>query len=211
MSRIKYAGPGSLSDRELLAVILGTPDALDMATDVLTQVGQALDWLDLGAHQLQQIEGIGEQTAWRLLAIAEMGKRMSRPLSPRVRISAPSHIADLMMSELAGLTQEELWVIALSTRNEVIDKVRLYRGSLNTSVVRVGEVLRVAMLRNAAAFVIVHNHPSGIPDPSPEDIRITREIAQCAKTMDIPLLDHVIIGHHNKYVSLKERGLGFEA
>ncbi len=210
MSRIKYAGPGSLSDRELLAVILGTPDALDMATDVLTQVGQALDWLDLGAHQLQQIEGIGEQTAWRLLAIAEMGKRMSRPLSPRVRISAPSHIADLMMSELAGLTQEELWVIALSTRNEVIDKVRLYRGSLNSSVVRVGEVLRVAMLRNAAAFVMVHNHPSGVPDPSPEDVRITREVAQCAKTMDMPLLDHVIIGHHNKYVSLKERGLGFE-
>ncbi|MBP8055135.1 MAG: DNA repair protein RadC [Chloroflexi bacterium] len=209
MNRIKYAGPGALSDRELLAVILGTPDALDMATEVLTQVGQALDWLDLGAQQLQQVEGIGEQTAWRLLAIAEMGKRMARPLTPRVTITSPSTAADLLMSDMMGLSQEELWVISLNTRNEVIGKERVYRGSLNTSVIRIGEILRVPMLRNAAAFIVAHNHPSGQPEPSPEDIRVTREIAECAKTMDIPLLDHVIIGHH-RYVSLKERGLGFD-
>lgn len=209
MNRIKYAGPGSLSDRELLAVILGTPDALDMATDVLSQVGQALDWLDRGARQLQQVEGVGEQTAWRLLAIAEMGKRMSRPHPDRTRLSSPSDIANLMMSDMAGLTQEELWVISLNTRNELIDRVRLYRGSLNTSVIRVGEILRVPMLRNAAAFAICHNHPSGDPSPSPEDIRTTREVAECAKVMDIAFLDHLIIGHF-KYVSLKERGLGFD-
>lgn len=209
MSRIKYVGPGALSDRELLAVILGTPDALDMATDVLSQVGQALDWLDLGAQQLQQIEGVGEQTAWRLLAIAELGRRMSRPHPGRTRLSSPSDIANLMMGELAGLMQEELWVISLNTRNELIDKVRLYRGSLNTSVIRVGEILRVPMLRNAAAFALCHNHPSGDPSPSPEDIRTTREVAECAKVMDIAFLDHLIIGHY-KYVSLKERGLGFD-
>lgn len=209
MNRIKFAGPTSLSDRELLAVILGTPDALDMATDVLGRVGQAVDWLDRGAQQLQQVEGVGEQTAWRLLAIAEMGRRMSRPLPGRTRLSSPSDIANLMMGDLAGLTQEELWVISLNTRNELIDRVRLYRGSLNSSVIRVGEILRVPMLRNAAAFAVCHNHPSGNPEPSPEDIRTTREIVQCAKVMDIECLDHLIIGHY-KYVSLKERGLGFE-
>ncbi len=209
MNRIKYTGAGALSDRELLAVILGTPDALDMANDVLTQVGQPLDWIDLGAQQLQQVDGVGEQTAWRLLAIAEMGRRISRPLAQKVSITSPSDVAKMMMGEMAGLPQEELWVIPLNTRNEVLDKVRVYRGSLNTAVVRISEILRVGVLRNAAAFIMVHNHPSGQPDPSPEDVRLTREVAQCAEKMNMSLLDHLIIGHY-RYVSLKEKGLGFE-
>lgn len=209
MNRIKYAGPRALSDGELLAVILGTPDAVDMACEVLSQVGSALDWLDLGAAQLQQIDGVGEQTAWRLLAVAELGRRMSRPLVERPRISSPSDAAHLVMADMMGLKQEELWVIPIDTRNKVIDIVKVYKGSLNTSVVRIGEILRAAILRNAAAFIVVHNHPSGEPSPSPEDIRVTREIVQTAKVMDVELLDHIIIGH-NSYVSMKERGLGFD-
>ena len=107
------------------------------------------------------------------------------------------------------LEQEHLRLILLDTRNYVIDTPTLYIGSLNTSMIRIGEVFRDAIRRNAAALIAAHNHPSGDPAPSPEDVNVTRQIVQAGKLLDIDLLDHIIIGRQ-RYVSLKERGLGFD-
>jgi DNA repair protein RadC len=109
---------------------------------------------------------------------------------------------------MAGLSQENLWVINLDTRNRMLNIEKLYVGSLNSSMVRVGELFRSAIQRNAASIIVVHNHPSGDPTPSPEDIALTKSIVQAGKLLDIELLDHLVIGQ-SKFVSMKERGLGF--
>jgi DNA repair protein RadC len=109
---------------------------------------------------------------------------------------------------MSALEQEVLRVILLDSRNRVMDVVELYRGSLNSSQVRVGELFRPAIRRNAAALIVVHNHPSGDPTPSPDDVAITRAIVQAGKLLDIEVLDHLVIGR-GRFVSLKERGLGF--
>ena len=109
---------------------------------------------------------------------------------------------------MSALEQEELWVMLLNIRNQVLDIDKLYRGSLTTSQVRVGELFKSAIRRNAAAIIVVHNHPSGDPSPSPEDIALTRAIIQAGELLDIQVLDHLVVGL-SKHVSLKERGLGF--
>jgi DNA repair protein RadC len=114
----------------------------------------------------------------------------------------------LVRFEMSALEQEELWVILLNTRNSVIDVDAVYKGSLNSSQVRVGELFRTAIRRNAAAIIVVHNHPSGDPTPSPDDVAITRAILQAGKLLDIDVLDHLVIAG-GRHVSLKERGLGF--
>jgi DNA repair protein RadC len=106
------------------------------------------------------------------------------------------------------LDHEQLRIVLLDTKNRVQDIVTLYVGSLNTAVIRVGEVFKDALRRNMAAIVIVHNHPSGDPMPSPEDVRVTEKIVQAGELLNIDVLDHLVIGH-GRYVSLKERGLGF--
>lgn len=123
-------------------------------------------------------------------------------------VHSPDDAAALVRFEMSALEQEELWVILLNTRNSVIDVVSVYRGSLNSSQVRVGELFRTAIRRNAAAIIVVHNHPSGDPTPSPDDVAITRAIIQAGKLLDIDVLDHLVIGR-GRHVSMKERGLGF--
>jgi DNA repair protein RadC len=112
------------------------------------------------------------------------------------------------MHDLSGLEQEELHVVCLDTRNRVMFTKQIYKGSLNSSQVRVGELFKEAIRRSAASIIIVHNHPSGDPTPSPEDIAITRAIVQAGKLLDIEVLDHLVIANW-RYASLKERGLGF--
>ena len=109
---------------------------------------------------------------------------------------------------MSALEQEELRVILLDTRNTVMDVVTVYKGSLNSSQVRVGELFKEAIRRNAAAVILIHNHPSGDPEPSPDDVAVTRSIVEAGKLMDIKMLDHIVIGA-GRYISLKERGLGF--
>jgi DNA repair protein RadC len=113
-----------------------------------------------------------------------------------------------MMYEMSALEQEEMWVLLLDTRNRYLSLEKLYRGSLNSSQIRIGELFKVAIRRNAATIIVSHNHPSGDPTPSPDDIAITRAIVQAGKLLDVDVLDHLVIGN-GRYVSLKERGLGF--
>jgi DNA repair protein RadC len=123
-------------------------------------------------------------------------------------VHSPADAAILVQYEMSALEQEVLKVILLDSRNHVMDIAELYRGSLNSSQVRVGELFRPAIRRNSAAIIIAHNHPSGDPSPSPDDIAITRAIVQAGKLLDIDVLDHLVIGK-GRFVSMKERGLGF--
>lgn len=130
--------------------------------------------------------------------------------SPEERpiVQSPKEVYPIISPFLAPLQQEELWIVCLSTRNSVISVNQIYKGSLNSSQVRIGEMFRQAILEQAASIIVAHNHPSGDPTPSPDDIAVTRAIHEGGKLLDIEVLDHLIIGASG-YVSLKERGLGF--
>jgi DNA repair protein RadC len=153
--------------------------------------------------------GMGNAKASQVKAAIELGNRL-RLEAPdeKPAIHSPADAAAQVQYEMAGLTQEHLWVINLDTRNRMLNIEKVYIGSLNSSMVRVGELFRAAIQRNAASIIVVHNHPSGDPTPSPEDIALTKSIVQAGKLLDIDLIDHLVIGQ-NKYVSMKERGLGF--
>jgi DNA repair protein RadC len=124
------------------------------------------------------------------------------------KIRSPRDAAALLMVEMGHLDQEELRTVILNTKNQVLAIVTVYKGSLNTSAVRVGEIFKEALRRNAAGVIIAHNHPSGEPDPSVEDVRVTRQIVEAGKLLDVECLDHLVIGQ-GRFVSMRERGLGF--
>src|SRR5512132_2495558 len=126
----------------------------------------------------------------------------------RRQVKSPTDIADLHLLEMSHLDQEHLRTVLLDTKNRVQVISTVYIGSLNASMVRVGELFKEAIRRNSAALIVVHNHPSGDPTPSPEDVLVTREIIAAGKLLDIDVLDHLVIGH-GRFVSLRERGLGF--
>jgi DNA repair protein RadC len=154
--------------------------------------------------------GLGEAKAAAIKAAIELGRRLALEApEERPAIHSPADAAALVQYEMSALEQEHLRVMLLNTRNQVMDIVELYHGSLNSSMVRVGEVFKPAVRRNAASILVVHNHPSGDPTPSPEDIAVTKAMIEAGKLMDIEVLDHLVIGQ-GKYVSMKERGLAFE-
>jgi DNA repair protein RadC len=159
---------------------------------------------------MTEVKGIGQAKAVEVKASLELGRRLiSSTPAERPRVSSPADAANLLMTEMAFLEQEHLRLVLLDTRNHVLSTPTIYIGSLNTSVLRVGELFRAAIKENAAAIIVAHNHPSGDPAPSPEDIRVTAQIVKAGKLLDIDVLDHVIIGRQ-RFVSLKERGLGFD-
>lgn len=131
-----------------------------------------------------------------------------RPDEGRTQIRSPSDVAALLMAEMSHLDHEQLRVISLDTKNRILAMSILYRGSLNSSLVRVGEVFKEAIRLNAAAIVVVHNHPSGAPDPSPDDVLVTRQIVEAGRLLDIEAVDHLVIGK-GRFVSMRERGMGF--
>lgn len=123
-------------------------------------------------------------------------------------IQSPNEAAALLLYDMGALEQEHLRVMLLDTRNRLIRTAEVYRGSLSSSVMRVGEVFRDAVRANAASIIVAHNHPSGDPTPSPEDVSVTKAIVEAGRLLDIEVLDHIVIGM-NRFISLKERGLGF--
>ncbi len=159
--------------------------------------------------ELCQQHGIGEAKAAQIKAAIELGRRLGLE-SPEERpvINIPADAAALVAYEMAALEQEHLRVILLDTRNHVLEVVEVYKGSVNSSQVHVGELFKAAIRRGATAMIVVHNHPSGDPTPSPDDVAVTRAIIQAGKLLDVEVLDHMVIGQ-SRWVSLKERGLGF--
>ncbi len=208
--RLHHCGSEALATGELLALVLGTSDAPGLAQDLLDRFGSLHQLARAGKEQLMQIRGIGEAQAARLVAVLALSRRLQAPpADERPSIKSPADAAQLLLPRLSHLTQEELHVILLDTRNRVSGVQAIYRGSLNTSVVRIGELFRPAIEAHAAAIIVAHNHPSGNPTPSPEDVTVTREIVKAGRLLSIEVLDHVIIGS-GSHTSLKERGLGFD-
>jgi DNA repair protein RadC len=212
--RLLYVGEKALSTAELLAITLrigyqGT-SALRLAEYLLSYFGGLPGLSRASISELATVKGIGPAKAAEIKAALEMGRRlMAATPTERPKVSSPADAANLLMSEMMLLEQEHLRVILLNTRNEVLGMPTVYQGSLNTSVVRVAELFKEAIRANAAAVIVAHNHPSGDPAPSPEDISVTRQLVRAGSLLDITVLDHIVIGHR-RYVSLKERGLGFE-
>jgi DNA repair protein RadC len=198
---------------ELLAVLIGGPRQIDTAEALLERFGGSLSGL-AQAHitEIGSVSGVGQQSAARLQATIELGRRIALELASqgeeRPAVHSPSDAAALVQYEMSLLEQEELRTVLLDTRNRAIQTLTVYRGSLNASQVRVGEVFKEAIRRNAAAVIVIHNHPSGDPSPSPDDVAVTRAIVQAGKLLDVEVLDHLVIGR-GKFTSLKERGLGF--
>jgi DNA repair protein RadC len=211
--RLLMVGPQALATAELLAIIMrvGRPgeSVVRMAERLLSHIGGLEKIGQATIRELQAIQGIGPAKAVEIKAALELGRRlMASAPQERAKISSPADAANLVMSEMTFLEQEHLRTILLDTRNGVLKMPTVYKGSLNSSVVRIGEIFRGAIRENAAALIVVHNHPSGDPTPSPEDVRVTREIGKAGELLGIDLLDHIVIGRH-RFVSLKERGLGF--
>jgi len=211
--RLALAGPSALSTAELLAIILrvgvGGENVLRMAERLLVQY-KGLDGLARASFaQLCAEKGLGPAKAAQVKAALELGRRLlvAAPYE-RPAVRSPADAAALVLLEMAALEQEHLRVILLDTRNRVIAISEVYKGSVNTSLIRVAEVFRDAIRHNCAAVIIVHNHPSGDPTPSPEDVAVTKQIVEAGKLLDIEVLDHLVIGQR-RYVSLKEQRLGF--
>ncbi len=194
---------------ELLAALIGGQKQIEIAQDLLAHFGNDIRRI-YQAHpqELAKVRGINQTTAIRIKAALTLGLRLSLPADERIAINSPADAAALVQSEMALLEKEHLRVLLLDRRNRVLEIVEVYQGSVNSSQVRVGEVFHAAISRHASALILIHNHPSGDPTPSPDDVAVTRAIVQAGKLLDIDLLDHLVIGQ-GKWVSLKERGLGF--
>jgi DNA repair protein RadC len=212
--RLLQVGERSVSAAELLAIILrtgvGGENVVRLAERLLARFDGLTGLARASIAELKDVKGIGPAKAVEIKASLELGRRMlaSAP-EERSKVTSPADAANLLMSEMTFLEQEHLRLILLDTRNHVLSTPTIYIGSLNTSVIRIGEIFRAAIRENAAAIIVAHNHPSGDPAPSPEDVEVTRQIFKAGQLLDIDLLDHLIIGRQ-RFVSLKERGLGFD-
>jgi DNA repair protein RadC len=211
--RLARLGPQALSNAELIAILLrvGAPgeNAVQVGHRLLKTLGGIA-----GLHRATMDEvcaqyGIGPAKGAQIKAAIELGRRLALE-SPdeRITIHSPADAANLVRYEMGALEQEELRIMLLDTRNQVLDIVGVYRGTLNSSQVRIGELFKNAVRRNAAAIIVIHNHPSGDPTPSPDDIALTRGVIEAGRLLDIEVLDHLVIGQGH-WVSLKERKLGF--
>lgn len=211
--RLLEKGAGSLSKAELLAILLrtGVPgeNAVQVGQRLLDKFGGLEGIQRASTSEICNQHGVGEAKAAQIKAAIELGSRLKmEKVEDRPTINSPEDVADLYRYDLAELEQEVLIVILLDTRNHVLEKAEIYRGSVNSSQVRVSEIFTPAVRRNATSLIVVHNHPSGDPTPSPDDVSMTRAIVQAGKLLDIEVLDHMVMAR-NGYVSLKQRGLGF--
>lgn len=212
--RLISAGAQVLSNADLIATLIGSgrpgENAVRLAERMLVDHGGLAGLAYLSVDELCSIPGIGPSKAATIKAAIELSIRIAclPPYSGTLTLRTPSDTAHLLMPEMSLLEQEELRILLLDTKNHLKRVVTLYKGSLNTAIVRIGEVFRDAIRTNSDGIILAHNHPSGDPLPSPEDVRCTQEIYNAGKFLDILVLDHIIIGR-NCFYSLKERGLGF--
>ena len=211
--RLLRLGPQALTSAELLAILLRTGTAamgvMEVATHLLTQRRglRGLASQDLGL--LAKEHGVGQAKATAIAAAFELGRRLALEGDvARPAVLNPGDIARLLQAEMELLQQEELRLLTLDTKHQLISATMLYRGSLNSAPARVAEVFREAVRQNAAAIAVAHNHPSGDPAPSPDDIRFTEAIVEAGRLIEVDVLDHLVFGH-GRYVSLRERRLGF--
>jgi DNA repair protein RadC len=211
--RLRDAGAGSLSNQELLAILLRTgtarESAVALASRLLSQYDGLVGLARTGFAELCSERGLGEAKAAQVQAALELGKRVaaSQP-EERPSVRYPEDVANLLQAEMALLEQEHLLVLLLNTRNQLLAKKEVYRGSVHTAVVRIGELFREALRQNAPAIILVHNHPSGDPSPSRDDIAMTKQAIAAGELLDIDVIDHIILAHGG-FSSMKRLQAGF--
>ncbi len=208
--RLERLGPESLSTAELLAILLRTGSrgehAVALARRLLREFGGLTGLMRAPFPQLKAVRGMGTAKAAQIKAALELARRLKWETPERPRIQSPQDAANLFMDEMAALEQEALRVVLLDTRHQVLGVHEVVRGSVNQVQVRVGEVFREAVRANAPAILLMHNHPSGDPSPSPEDVALTQDVVAAGRILNIRVLDHIVFGH-GRFVSLRARGL----
>ncbi len=208
--RFAREGAKALSNQEIIALLLrsGTKEfsALHVASDLLMRFSTLAQLSEASIEEIQTIRGIGFAKAIELAAAIELGKRIQRENRvERAVITSPEDAVQLLMDDVRNLQQEHFVALYLNTKNHVIKQKTLFIGSLNASIVHPREVFKEALRTSSAALICLHNHPSGDPAPSPEDISVTKRLNEAGKILGITLLDHIITGD-DCFVSLKERG-----
>jgi DNA repair protein RadC len=204
-------GAAALSDAELLAILIrvgsGGATALDLARKILSNEKNLRGIAGKSAQELMRMKGIGEAKAVELLAAFEIGRRVqAQNGGDKFVMSSPDLVAQRMIPRLRDKKSEAFWVLLLDVRNCLIHEEELTTGTLNASLVHPREVFKVAIDRLAASVIAVHNHPSGLAEPSPEDMNVTRQLVEAGRVIGIPLHDHVIVAG-DSYMSFAERGL----
>lgn len=209
--RLYQLGVQALSDQELLALLLATGTkgvtALDIANSILTENEGIKGLANLSLEELAHFPGVGQAKAAKILAAIEIGKRISlRGGELRPIIHSPEDVSNLVMEEMRHYDREHFKILLLNTKNHVINIDTVSIGNLNSSLVHPRELFKAAIKRSAAAIILVHNHPSGDPRPSREDINITKRLIEAGNILGIEVLDHIIIGD-KAFCSLKEKDL----
>ena len=206
--RLQHFGEGALSLAELLAIVLRTgtrgDNALELANKLLSRYGGLPGLVRADFRELGAEHGMGEAKSAQVKAALEIGRRLALvQVDTRYKISTPTEAANLVMLEMAYLDTEQMRILVLDSKGQLVEKVSLYQGTANSSVLRAAEVFRPAIIRNCPAIILCHNHPSGDPTPSDDDIVSTKQLVEAGRILDIELVDHIIIGHQ-RFVSLKE-------
>ena len=208
--RFYHKGPEALADAELLAILLGTgspgQSAMDVARDLLAQRGSLSALASLGVAELSAIRGVGRVKAVRMAAAFEISRRLrSRNGGGRVVLSSPEQVFGRYGPLMEDLKKEVFRVALLDAQNGLLRDVLVSEGTLSASLVHPREVFKPAILESAASVILIHNHPSGDPSPSREDLRLTRQLVECSKLLELRIHDHVIIGRA-RFASLAQRG-----
>ncbi|MEW6307645.1 MAG: DNA repair protein RadC [Bacillota bacterium] len=209
--RLLAYGAEALSNTELLALLIGGgvagQNALDLAARVLVLGQGSLRQLrSLSVEELSAVKGIGEARAARLKAAVELGRRVAAGEGRRPIVKCPGDAHDVVKEDLKYQDREHFRIIMLNTKHHVLCTEVVSIGSLASSIVHPREIFKTAIRRNAAAVILAHNHPSGDPTPSPEDLEVTRRLTEAGSLLGIEVLDHIIVGD-NSYTSLREQGL----
>jgi DNA repair protein RadC len=209
--RMLNQGAQALSNAELLAILLRTGSVAEsvvrLAERILYEAGSLKGLNEMRLEQLTAMKGVGPAKALQIQAGVELGRRLSRSApEERSTIRSPYDAVELLMEDMRYLNKEHFVCLFLNTKNHVTGRETISVGSLNATIVHPREVFRSAIQRNSAAVVCAHNHPSGDPTPSREDIDLTKRLAEAGEVIGIDVLDHLIIGD-GQFVSLKEKGL----
>jgi len=209
--RLEAQGPEALSNSELLAIILRTGNAkmtaVELASMLLSEFGSLKQLSRATVGEICRAKGIGPAKACQISAAFELGRRAASHLDGRrPRITGPEDVASLLRSQVGDLKQENFFVGLLNAKNELLRFVHVTQGTLTASLIHPRETFRAAIAEGSHSVVLVHNHPTGDPEPSPEDVNITKKIAEAGELLGIKVLDHVVIGD-NSFTSMKDRGI----
>lgn len=192
--------------KSLLAYSLREKPGSYIVEEIFQRFPTLADLIDVTEQELLEIEGIGKARARQIIATFKLSHIISTPVPSVTMIRSPSDVYELLEPEFRHLKQEQFICVFLNTKNGVIGKEIISIGSLNASIVHPREVFRPAIKRSSASIICAHNHPSGVPDPSPEDIEMTKRLVESGHILGIDVLDHIVVGNYT-FVSLKERGL----